>query len=558
MKVPFTVIFFSVNNGRGKKKPNGNKFGREIQKSNPDGVAKATRKINGLKSKEINQKNMKSLFDYIVLMSKSNTSFKFGPLISSVIDVACSLNDPTMNNSKNLLTTRNQNLDVNNVKYYQTKVTIGHKHSAQINKYKSGPTFEVISRTLHSSLRDSLSAESRKSLYSTHGINQRCFSFIGDKSYLNLGDIKALTDYDFSHQEKITTDFNNVIDSLKSSETDSRFMDQYDRKITRRYAALLESRFCIKITNVLSMYNSNIKIHLVKFNESSIQKDRATIPKLIKDIQYSKKVLNTGDEKSFILERLFPDDLIENRNNPVSDQVITTANGNILQLEAFKSSCTCLRSWKRCLGPNSTWSFDLREIYYNGIYLNKLHELDLIKLSNKTPLSTFICIESIGDRRCAVKRKADNSIFYSQFSPGNHQYEFEHKIKYLANPETSDEIFVTKRKFHNDAFEDPSIGEDYYPERTSTTFNVDFENIDINNRSKNKEYELDICTNGNQLEETTDLLQKFISRISKFDRHEASQVTPDDLEFIANNDDDEEDNNNNQNQDTLDLDSDLL
>ena len=556
MKFTFIVIFFSINNGKGRKKPNGNKFGREIQKSNPDAVAKATKKINGLKSKQINQKNMKSLFDYIVLMSKSNSSFKFGPLISCVIDVASALNDPTTNNSKNLLTTCNQNLDVNNVKYLKTKVTIGHKHSAQINKFKSGPTFEVISRTLHSSLSDSLSVENRKSLYSQHGVNQRCFSFIGNKSYLNLGNVKDLTDYDFSHQEKITNDFNNVIDSLKNNVTDPRSVGQYDRKITKRYAALLESRSCIRITNVLPMYNSNVKIHLIKFNESSLQKDRATIPKLIRDIQYSKKILNAGDEKSFILERLFPDDLIENHNNSVSDQVVTTANSNIMQLEAFKSSCTCVRTWKRCLGPNSTWEFDLREIYYNGIYLNKLHELDLMKLSDKTPLSTFICIESVGDRRCALKRKVDNSIFYAQSSPGMHQYELEHKIKYLANPETSDEIFVTKKKFHNDAFEDPTVGEDYYPERSTTKFNVDFDNIDITGRSKKTEYELDISSNGNQLEETTDLLQKFISRISKFDQHEASQVTPDDLEFITNNDD-EDSNNDDENEDKLNLDSDL-
>jgi hypothetical protein len=539
-------IFFSIGNPK-----RTNKFGNKPVQANRDEVNKKKKTLNSLKNKVVSSSNLQKLTDYIVTVSNSNNNWKLGNILATTIK-ACNLlvNDE----AKQLLTssskTTKQELD--NTKVYRTNLLIGSSYSRQVRCHKSGPTYEVFNKRLYDSKTDSIAPKKRRHLHSTHGLNQRCFCFMGSETYLSIRNLKALSNYFEDHQEAILNDFGNTIKNITELMTVpevTRDDDEDDspkrnnRKVTRHHAALMNTRLTLRVTNEFPIYDANVKIHLVRFNSASLCTNRSTINKLLNDVQYK-----PGSNKNFIQERVFPDDVLNITNHStVSTQLLTTLNVNLTRLESFKNSCKILKTFTRKLSSGSSWIFSLEERYRNGVYLNKLLEYDLRKIDESTPISLFLIVEHVGDHRCQVVRKSDQENFPFEKSPGSIHFDIKMNIQYLANPDT-EEILIMKQKVHDDNFQDETLADHFYPDRETTPFNVDLKNIDRPGRhTKTAEYQLQTSNMSlNSSDEHESLIDSLISRIGKISPNIAKDLVPEDLPFMSyENDPDEEEEENN-------------
>ena len=624
-KILHIYMFILFANGSSRKnKPA--KTGSGMDPKNPDSLKHSSKKFQKVANKNVNKKALANIREFISTFTECYSSFKSGNLITSLFQGLSLLSSETDN--KRLLSFYNNDSRGPKSSVFRTYVTIGDNYSKKMNQLKNGPIHEVQTREIFNSSMDSLSSSARSNLKSNHGVNQRSYSFMTNLN-LNIGDIKQLTDFESLHKNKINknylgyllefwkSEFGSVyaheesenkklslsnattkkmlnknitnLESYLAKKGKTKTKIQKESRIIKYNAALLETKLCLKIMNMLPVYSSNVRIYLLKFNSSAMDNNQATVSKLLNHImpielenydeknkhykkQFSKffsteigsdkidKTVQTmmNEKAKFepipMLGRLKLSQIKQENENAYQKQLVTSLGCNITNLESFKSKCEIIRHWDRSISPGDVWRFELKETFKNGIYLNKLSELTgNVGADNSTPISHFLLIESYGDSSGAVKRKCDNEIFTNIYSPSKHQFEMKFQYSYLSLPETPDDIAVFGKANVNKEFEDPENAAFYYPDREEK-FNINYDNIDLFNTKENNETEYQLRESIIEIqdsEHSSSAFEEALAYIRKLNPD--TTLTKDEMDFISVENDDDSSSNNQNDEDILDI-----
>lgn len=610
------------------------KIGSKISSKNPDSLKKSMKKFEKISNKNVNKKRLTGIKEFIETLSECNSTFKTGNIIGTIFEGIGLLSNSVDN--KKLLSFYNNDTRYKKSNIYTTFANIGDDHSKKINQLKNGPTHEVEYRELLNTKRDSLSTEARACLKTNHGVNQRSYSFM-KSLHLTVGDVKDLTDFNSKHKNKInenllgfilntwkeeqtsmwtqfnktnsnqeikkrTTEIDKSVKNLKSyldlKKANHEKQLKKQKQIVRYNAGLLETSLKIQIMNMLPVYESNVRVYLLKFNSTSIASNGATIDKLLSNImptylensnkrgdsftKTSKKFFSSqakkdkplfcGDIENHIdeltqesvkfkpipmLERVKITNIKRESENEHQYQLVTTLNCNIPKLESFRDRCQVIKHWDRKLGPGDIWNFNLKETFRDGLYLNKLSELTKNHcVCDNTPISYFIMIECYGDGAGAVIRKDDKELFGNVYSPSKLQFEMNFQYKYLAKPENPDEIVVFPRSSSDKQFENPETAAFYYPNREES-LNIDFEDIDLFGAEENKNAKFQLRESIIKIEAenqdgVSSALQDALDYIRKKDPNQT--LTKDEMEFISTENQDFDEDIDSWEEEIVDLD----
>ena len=465
------------------------RFGKEATKAEPADRRKA---IEVMKKqvflKQFSDNRLKKVLQYVEVMSKANRSFKIGTLIAQLIN-----HQNAFKTKKNELLSFTQEINkVDDRIIHRTECRIGTNYSNKIRTLNYGPILEISRRKLMDTRNDCIETKERAKLKFHHGANQRNFCFLSEKTFLKFSDLDTL----MGNYKKLN---NKLTDNLESSmlrihnpnlsEIDStikKFKNQKTANVTKYYAALLQTKFNIEITNMTSGHASNVSIHLLEFTDSAIDRNEATIDKLIDNLQYKKPDFKTkknwnSDRQKHILKRIPPENIKKiTGNNEFSKQLITNLDCDVTGLDVFKKEVKILQTWTKCLKPSSKWNFTFKRIFEKGIFLNKIHESSHAAMN--TPIEPFIMIESYGDAKALLVRRSDNESF-NVYGPSQHQFEAQFEVKYLSKSTHPDIMYEFLENTQNNEFLDREKSMEYYPNRKEK-FNVDIEEINQSARGK--------------------------------------------------------------------------
>jgi hypothetical protein len=628
------------------------KTGSKMSSKNPDLSKKSIKKFEKISNKKVNKKTLSGIKEFIQTLSDCNSTFKTGNVIGTIFQGIGLLSDSIDN--KRLLSFYNDDTKYKKSTIYTTFANIGDDYSKKINQLKNGPIHETESRELLNTKKDALSTPARASLKTNHGVNQRSYSFMKNL-HLTVGDVKELTDFELKHKDKIDENFLgyllnswkedqtnmwrqwNKLSKTNPNEENETISKDYDekvklrrigdelvkirtietdrsvtnlksylknnnnkkelkqqKKIIRYNAGLLETTLKIQIMNMLPVYESNVRIYLLKFSPTAIATNGATIDKLLSNIMPTyledsnkrtdrftkkfKKFFNGKKEEPLfsddierhieeltaenikfkpipMLERVKITNVKKENENEYQYQLVTTLNCNIPRLESFRDRCEVIRHWDKKIGPGDIWKFNLKETFRDGLYLNKLSELTRNHgVSDNTPISYFIMVECYGDACGAVLRKEDQEVFGNVYSPSKLQFEMDFEYKYLAQPENPDEIAVFSRSSNDKQFENQETGAFYYPDRQES-LNIDFDDIDLFGAEENKNAKFQLRDSIIKIEtqdqdNISSALQDALDYILKKDPNQT--LTKDEIEFISTDNSDDEDIDSKE--DVLDLD----
>jgi hypothetical protein len=313
------LLLFAGSSG---KRPHA-KTGSKMSSKNPDSMKKSLKNFEKISNKPVSKKTLTGIREFIQTLSDCNSTFKTGNIIGTIFQGIELLSDSADN--KRLLSFYNDNVKYKKSSIYNTFVNIGDDHCKKINQLKNGPIHETEYRELLNTKKDALSTESRASLKTNHGINQRSYSFMKNL-HLTVGDVKELTNFESKHKDKINENFLGFLfNSWRDEQTDmwrewsnlnktdsaedevikirtiekdksvahlkSYLKTNNDKKklkrqskIVRYNAGLLETSLKLQIMNMLPVYHTNVRIYLLKFNPTAIASNGATIDKLLSNI----------------------------------------------------------------------------------------------------------------------------------------------------------------------------------------------------------------------------------------------------------------------------------
>ena len=521
-----------------------NRFGSKPVHSKVTDVKKMTDLVNkSVLSKSVNNERLSHIYKYVKTMAEANTCYKFGDLIAQILERNNLLNKNS--SSMELLSFNTTESFVGKQTIYRTTAQIGTKPGRKMQKLQQGPVLEKHSREMLNSEKDCLKPSNRPKLKFVHGINQRCYCFLSENTFIPFREIKNLTDYDKEHEESLTKNLHESILRLTNQEPPiddiKRFSPDTTRRITDFYSAILKTELELRLINNTPGYSSNVTIHLVEFKQSAIERNASTINRLTKNLQYEefnkekdKESLEKASfRRKYFIERLNPADLKHvSNNNKYTKQLITTLNCNITRLEAFKRDVKVLKSWTRNLSSKSKWDFNLTTNFRKGVLLNKIHELDHDGICEDTPIQPFLIIETYGDPRGSGIRLEDDEEFNNFYTATQHQFDVKLRVHYLAKPDNPDEIHMFKETRKDTEFLSREKSIQYYPEREEK-FNINFENIKLSSEGKKKKgakYQFIMNTSPIEENKTIIVTEEIIKNLKKFP--ENKNVSNDDLTFI--------------------------
>lgn len=622
------IVLFAGSSG----KKNPPKTGSKMNPKNPDSMKKSLRKFKKISNKSLNKSTLAGIRDFIETASDCNSQFKSGNVISTLFQGINLLSSSTEN--KKLLSFYNEDTKYKKSKVFKTFATIGDNHSKKVNQLINGVSHQVETRELLNTKKDSLGPDARKTLKTTHGLNQRSYSFFRNL-HLSVGDVKQLTDFNqhktkidknlmgflantfkdeqnkmwlqFNNLNKNNSDdgfkkrkaqmddsFNNLKSYLKGNLEKKNLNKQ--KRIVKYNAGLLETNLKLKVMNMLPVYDSSIRIYLMKFNNTAVSSNDATIAKLLNNIMpsylensekrtdnFTKKSKNFFNEKKDeqilcedidkhisdleqetvqfkpipMLQRMKVSSIKKEHQNEQQYQLVTSLNCNVPRLESFRDKCEIIKYWDRKLSPGDIWNFEITETFREGLYLNKLSEMSAnAGLDDDTPISHFIVVEAYGDRSGAIMRKDDGSLWGNEYSPSKLQFEFCFQYKYLALPENPDEIIVYPTSNTSDKeFDNNETAAFYYPNREES-LNVDFNDIDLFGEKPKKEARFQLRESIIKIEDSSNdgissALQDALAYLLKKDPQ--ATITNDEMNFIST-EDGQDDDENEEDDDILDLD----
>lgn len=529
--------------------PNGKKF----KFANTDELKKTMKSVENSKGNVgdfINYEKITKLVDTIV---STNNKLKGGDLF---ITVASLLKDGLINHGKSEgALTHSNNTSITDERTIQfTYVKIGRPYSKKIKSFLQGPVYDRFTKILSETRKDYLQPALKSELYSRAGANQKNFTFIDKDFFVTVGDIMELTDFHSNHKVAIENEyikfFNKALKAMEDNTLSLQLKKRLDKKssdvnMVRHYAALLGQETILKIYNRLPVYKVNLKLHMVRFNRMESSNEVDSIFGLIEELIWKngsatlEEYTKTKDRVAYkkLLEGMekIPEKKIKKKISSstcdFSRQLHTTLDVQIIESEIFKRHCTVVKSWERTIPTGGTWHITVEELFGDGIYLNKLYELDNKKINRDRPLNHFFIIESFGDPSADIFRIKDEETFPRMHSPVLLSYDLKLSINHLSKAADQDEVMSYQKITKSTEFIDESLGLEFYPSREEY-LNIDFDEINIGKPNPKHKYRLEY--NRSILEnQQTSQMDRFMDKLLKVDPEAAKKASKDDLDFIS-------------------------
>jgi hypothetical protein len=572
MKLIPTSIIFAFN----PQMPNG----RKPKKAYEGDIKKHFEEIlNGNGSIHNNHNNLNKFNKLIDALTKSSNSFSFGNLFltaaSTMIDGI--LHEGTDNIP---LIHENESSVVGETTNFYTYIVMGSKPNKKLLAFKNGPTCNTLKKDVFNTKEDFLDTGNKRRLYSKAGANQRNITFFSLKTYLTLGDLKILCDYDEKMRmlteenyrvkdsqmikERIkkteSIDIKDIKDKENSEENSEKTIDIKKLKLSQRrkklrpikhYSGLLSQVSVLTIHNEMPVYDVKVRLHLVKFHDASLIVETRRLIELL-----------VGEEGVIMWGDTLPEISIKERSkgDNFSHQLVTTLDINVTRLEAFRRRCKVVKSWTRTIPSGGWWQFTLDEQFKNGIYVNRLHHLSRTGIDSDAPASYFLIAEYIGDPRAIVTRIKDQESFHRVRSPLHVAYDFKMDIVHLSKNSESDQILSYQQIQDNHEFLDETLVNDFYPEREEY-LNINYNNIVIDKSKAGAEFKLELKSSILETQESN-RFEKYIKIISDMGKEVTKEVfknfTEDDIPFMGDSKDEASkglrgSRNASQNEDSEDL-----
>ena len=414
------IIFFATNGGSGKmpKNPTHRKKGFKD-------LVRAEKKVEKLSGKSINSSStLKVLGDYSMKLLGSSREIAIGRTFVSAIET---VKDMLMHDSGTVpLVHYNDNEVYKEISKETTYAYIGEDYSKLIKSYLSGPLHQEFHKKLFATQEDAMESESRKSLKSEAGVNQRTTVFFNTQTFLSMVDLRELSNFEearpkmLKEQERrnlpkeFTVDLSSKAKRIKN-----------DRKNIERRAAILKTTSRLKIFNRMPGYDSHVTIHLACFRTNGCDRSH-TIDKLVNSLCPGSKNVLEKLTNTQLKKNLKPGKL------DFSNQLVTELGTRPVKLECFTDNCNIVKSWERTIRSNCQWSFNLEEKHKNGVYLNKLLEFEQMGVDDDMPSSFFLIIEHYGSDKASVRRLSDDELISSVYSPSKLAFEYELWISHIS------------------------------------------------------------------------------------------------------------------------------
>jgi hypothetical protein len=488
----------------------------------------------------------------VVTATECNSKLKWGGVFISLLGHA---KDFLLHeeNSKIGMIHKNSAKVENTVTTISTKACIGRRPNKKLRSFKNGPMHDVYHVDIANSRSDFLSAKWRKNLKARCGVNQRGFLFLTEHTFLTIADLIELFHLEDKDEQTVKSiiekievkkllnatedELKDLIEDGMESVFKKRLKAKKENKMeVRHYGGLLSSDFNLKIFNTMDIYHADIKLHLVHVNYGF---ERYVSNKKMKSI--NDLIDQILPKSNLTLEKLKKIDLKEDFKNDFGRHIITTLNTNVTKLEAFTEHFTIVKTWKRRLDCQGRWFFSFKERFRNGVYLDKLYEIQKNDKYQKFPSSYFFMIEYYGDNRAAIFRKRDKETIHAVYSPCMLSFECDMNVEHLSKTGEPDDFLTYKKITKVNEFQDEELGKQFYPTREEK-LNVNFDKIDIGMETNEKKpFKLEFSSSLMENQQLS-LLERTMKKLSKFDAEQAQSLTEDDLEFIE----DEENNNETQ------------
>jgi hypothetical protein len=338
---------------------------------------------------------------------------------------------------------------------YSTYYHIGKSSSG--NLYKKGKDKLVDTKVLLDTDRDYLDTNSRRTLTSTFGFNQKCFDVLLSDSYM------AVKDYHFLYK-----------DHLKN----------YTSRLAtvNLYGDIFYERTKLTIKSETDHYSVTCKIHLAKILTLSVN------PLNILENTFTNDLSATTSFKIPIERQLSVPVIHQNFRG----SVLTDLKATLGLSDWFSDNVKIIKTFTRTLGPSDIWKFEMYHHLGPGILLNRINENYSHPEIANHPVGYILIVECMGDPRASLTRLEDGENFNGR-SPGRITYSFEKSIKFIREGIDADLLeSLTCRSFlkNDEDWENDSFKKYFSPNREEK-INIDYSKVNVNRfPDKKKDYSL--------------------------------------------------------------------
>ena len=465
--------------------------------------------LKAAKEGGINEEAFNKMHDYA---SKAEVAYKFmnfaGKLVGSIIDNG--ENSP-LHNKINKVSLLSSNTTIPNAKgpsvYMKTLSHVGLPTTKRINRIKTGPFMETLSKTITATNCDYQEHEKRKNLWLECGFNQKGHCFLMEDTYFT------------------------VEDYLKMYKVDEKYKEEFSvnhKGVKNVYGCVLDTRHIIKLRSRMEFYDIKIKIHLVKITDIN-----SDVRSLIRDFT------NNSEQKIYSSSGKIPKDEqlsepIFKKRNKATLSFLTIPESSIKLSNKFTEKARIVRTWNRTLTPGSTWEFDLIHHLGSGAHLNTMFDMN----NREHPSGFVFYIEYLGDKRASVKNTVTGDI-HMGYGPCKMFLEFEKRMCYITNQNDEENLVVTKiSRNETDFEEDGDFFGLFHPDR-KTRFNINY--FDLMGENKKGEYILEYDQFNINSSEIKNILKTVKEQFTKNGLDE-EDATEDDIALNLNKDPQDPDN----------------
>ena len=476
-----------------------------------------------LKSKDgFNREMSKSVMNVATKIATTLLEYKLG---NNYIKTSNAINNILTGGKSDSVVTANRNTSIRNNKT-TTKFAYVQINGMPKGRFSKVPAFHRRNSVmLMNTETDFVTEDKRLQLCKGVGLNQKSILFLNRESYLTYDDVKSIVDYD-----------NNVkFFKKKQASEASRLSDKNDKLrirnadfITNKTISSVVNRLSTKlsITNDGKAYTTYINVHICMLRDP---KNASILEEMVRDIERhtlepSRKSLKVQDiiRNSYdIKRRLWPDFM---------QQMLVSPKSNVMKTEAIKNNLTVVRTLRRSLGPSDRLKIKINQNFTRGVNLNLMGDV----MNGELPFGCFIIIESVGQDNAIIQDR-ETLVRRSGTAPHELRLTMETKLHYICSDITPDVPITIVDQEEIDDFEDPSISEEWFPDRTSE-FNVDYKNIDMDGNNIKSKYKLQYDTETAVVVQSSpdvDNINKYLKNIDL--GSEIEDFNEDDLSVIGKN-----------------------
>ena len=256
--------------------------------------------------------------------------------------------------------------------------------------YQFDKTGTIDTKSLVDTERDSLSTEKRQALTFNFDLNQRCYDFFGNDTFLKAKDYKFLFQ-SFHHKFKTRLSNRNI------------------------YGNIFYEHLNLTIKFETDYYSVRFKLHLVKITNPEMSVESLVSETFHKDLLINSNYKVPVDRWLSVAKKI----------EDFRYQILTDQKCTLSLSDAFKDNAKVVKTFSHVLGPQDILNFKYYLHYGPGIFLNRLYEESSQnqKYSELHPVGYFFILQSEGDPRASITRTSDGENFNGS-SPGRFTVSF--------------------------------------------------------------------------------------------------------------------------------------